>query len=103
MKVYLAGKITGDPGYREKFSTAKSALEQTGHIVLSPAELPEGMKPEDYMRICFSMIDSADVVVFLPDWFRSRGASLEYEYCAYIGKQTEFVECDAEKIHESLS
>lgn len=28
MKVYLAGKITGDPNYREKFAAAAKKLEE---------------------------------------------------------------------------
>ena len=28
MKVYLAGKITGDPNYREKFAAAVKKLEE---------------------------------------------------------------------------
>lgn len=43
-----------------------------GHIVLNPAHLPEGMKSADYMRICLAMIDSADLVAFLPGWESSR-------------------------------
>lgn len=86
MKVYLAGKISGDTGYRSKFSLAQEQLEDEGHIVLNPAELPEGLTPEDYMAICFSMIHRADAAAFLPDWAESRGASLEHGYCRYIGK-----------------
>lgn len=93
MKVYIAGKITGDPGYWEKFAKAAAAIQQRGYaagktfIVLNPADLPEGMAPADYMRICFAMIDSADFCVFLPDWEESRGARLERTYCEYIGKE----------------
>lgn len=86
MKVYLAGKISGDPGYWSKFSLAQEQLEDEGHIVLNPAELPDGLTPEDYMAICFSMIHCADAAAFLPDWAESRGASLEHGYCRYIGK-----------------
>lgn len=85
-KVYIAGKITGDPDYHEKFSEVKSFLESRGHTVLSPAVLPEGMSRADYMRICLAMIDSADVVGFLPDWTDSDGARLEREYCSYTEK-----------------
>ena len=88
MKVYIAGKITGVPNYKDNFYDGKRAMEMEGHTVLNPADLPEGMKPADYMRICFAMIDCADVVAFLPDWLYSDGASLEYQYCQYIGKQT---------------
>ena len=89
MKVYIAGKITGDPGYRDKFAAAEIQLGGQGHTVLNPAELPEGMAPADYMRICFAMIDVADAVVFLPDAAESAGARLERAYCEYIGKETE--------------
>ena len=76
MKVYIAGKITGDPGYRDKFAAAEIQLGGKGHTVLNPAELPEGMAKADYMRICFAMIDVADAVIFLPDAAESAGARL---------------------------
>ena len=88
MKVYIAGKITGDGNYREKFRKFAEQLSgYTGDIVLTPAELPEGMSRADYMRICFAMIDTADCVVLLPDWTDSPGARLEAEYCLYTGKR----------------
>lgn len=92
MKAYIAGKITGDSTYREKFQWAQKALEGEGFIVLNPAELPEGMSPSNYMRICISMIDCADVVAFLPDYLQSRGARIEFDLCQYMGKQTMFLE-----------
>lgn len=33
MKVYIAGKITGDRQYRAKFREAAKALEEPGHVV----------------------------------------------------------------------
>lgn len=93
MKVYIAGKITGDPEYFEKFAKAAAYIEQQGYIrrqrniVLNPADMPEGMSKADYMRICFAMIDTADFCVFLQDWEESRGARLERAYCEYIGKE----------------
>ncbi len=92
MKVYIAGKITGDPQYWYKFRQAQEGLEGQGFTVINPAELPEGMAASDYMRICFSMMDSADMVAFLPDYARSRGARLEFEWCQYVDKQTMFLE-----------
>lgn len=91
MKVYLAGKISGDTGYYGKFRRAEEKLKGDGHIVLNPAELPEGLTPEDYMAICFSMIHRADVAAFLPDWTESRGATLEHEHCRYIGKPVWYI------------
>lgn len=86
MKIYIAGKITGDPHYRDKFSAVGELLEKQGHIVLSPAVLPEGMTQADYMRICFAMIDAADAVCFLPDASKREGALLELQYCDYTFK-----------------
>ncbi len=94
-KVYIAGKITGDPNYKEKFLSYQALLEAAGHIVLSPATLPEGMRSADYMRICFAMIDCADLVVFLPDYAQSPGARLEREYCKYTDKLIATVEVTA--------
>lgn len=86
MKIYIAGKITGDPKYRERFREEAERLEGLGHIVLNPAELPEGMSKAEYMRICLAMIDCADSVFLLPGWQGSPGAQLELAYCRYIGK-----------------
>jgi hypothetical protein len=69
MIIYLAGKITGNPEYRKQFAAAKAELKAEGHIVLNPAELPEGMSPAAYMRICFAMIDTADELRALPGWY----------------------------------
>lgn len=90
MKIYIAGKITGDPKYREKFKEAAADIARGGHIHLNPADLPEGMRPKDYMRVCFAMIDVADLVVFLPDAKDSADARLEKAYCEYVGKEMEF-------------
>lgn len=87
MKVYLAGKITGDPDYREKFAEWAMRIEKTrGAVVISPAVTPAGLTKADYMRICLAMLDSADEVVFLPDWQGSPGARLEMHWCEYTGK-----------------
>lgn len=90
MKIYIAGKITGDPDYYAKFWQVESELEKDGHIVLNPAELPEGLSRAEYMQICFQMLFAADKVVFLPDFIESKGAMLEYSLCRYIGKEMEF-------------
>lgn len=89
MKIYIAGKITGDPNYRQKFNDAAEKFPDD--TILNPSTLPAGLSSADYMRICLAMIDSADMVAFLPDWNESRGARLENDYCQYVGKQTFYV------------
>lgn len=84
--VYIAGPIAGVDKYWEAFERADDALQAAGFIGLSPARLPQGMTHEQYMRICFAMIDTADAVLFLPGSYASPGALLEFNYCKYIGK-----------------
>ena len=86
-KIYIAGKITGDPGYKEKFAAMKKNLQKEDTAVMNPAELPEGMCPADYMKICLAMIDAADIVYFHSGYSESRGACIEMMYCQYIGKE----------------
>jgi hypothetical protein len=86
-KVYIAGQITNCPNYEELFDDAKVKYESMGYIVINPAELPGGMSPADYMRICIPMVDTSDIVVFLPNWINSKGAKIENGYADYIGKR----------------
>lgn len=87
MKIYIVGKITGNPNYRAQFAAEAARIRAAGHIVLNPADLPEGMEPGDYMRICLAMIDSADIVAFLPGWQESRGANVARSYACYCRKR----------------
>ena len=87
MKIYIAGKITGDPNYKRKFAKAAKCLSKT-HTVMNPAILPDGFEFEEYMKICKSMIDVCDAVYFLPDWKQSTGAQEEYLYALSLGKKT---------------
>lgn len=86
MKIYIAGKISGDGNYKEKFKSYAEPFEKKGAIILNPAELPEGMSHADYMSICIPMIYAADLVIFLPDWEDSAGAMVEFGLSHYIGK-----------------
>lgn len=104
MTVYIAGGITGDENYKERFAAAKEWLlaeketqevargllkvspYPTADVVLNPAELPADWPGKVYMDVCLAMIRAADLVVFLPGWERSRGASLEMQYSRYEGK-----------------
>lgn len=100
MKVYLAGKITGDPGYRAKFQAARERVEWMGHIALDPSVLPDGMETADYMRICTAMLDSADAIGLLRDWADSPGARCEMALAQYLGKRIIHVDMIQEPIRE---
>lgn len=86
LKIYIAGKITGDPNYKSKFERAAKKYAAPGVIILNPATLPEGLTRAEYMRICFAKIDVSDMVVFLEDYKESDGAQIELAYCKYTDK-----------------
>lgn len=85
--VFISGPITGVTEYYKAFEAMEDELEALGFIGLSPTRLPNGLTDPQYMRICLSMIDAADGVIFLPGWNRSTVARLEREYCLYMGKR----------------
>ena len=86
VKIYIAGKITGDRKYRAKFREAAKSLEALGHVVLNPAILPAGLAEQDYMQITLAMLNAADLAVFLPDYQESAGAMIEWAWCKRAGK-----------------
>ena len=90
MIIYIAGKISGDANYREKFGIKQRTLETEGHIVINPAMMPEGLPPSAYMKISLAMIDVAEMVYFINDYYASPGAMLEWQYCKYANKAVQF-------------
>ena len=84
--VYICGKITGDPAYREKFFAAECELRRRGFSVMNPACLPSGFRHHQYMRICFAMIEACDALCMLPCYENSCGANTEIGFAGAKGK-----------------
>ena len=97
MKLYIAGKITGEPDYYEKFQRAVLKLRMDGHLVITPTILPDGLEHDEYMHICYSLIDIAEGVYFLDNWTDSKGAIEEYRYACHTGKKILFERVAVEK------
>ena len=94
MKIYIAGKISGlnRSNVIQKFEAAQKSLSKKGHQVFIPCVLPayEEVSHEDYLHICYAIIDVCDAVYMLSDWQQSEGARLEYEYAIEKKKQIFF-------------
>ena len=84
MKIYISGAITGTDDYMERFAKAEKELTEKGYSVINPAkvnaQLPEDTSYEDYMKMCFCMLDMCDSICMLKDFDKSCGANREYGY-----------------------
>jgi hypothetical protein len=80
MKVYISGAISTDADHLDHFQRTALALRGEGHIVMSPTCLPCGFAYEDYMHVCFAMIDVCDCVYLMHNWQDSPGACREKLY-----------------------
>ena len=102
MKIYVAGKITGDPDYKQKFNEAEKALAKLGHSVMNPASL--GDYPEfsykDYLFISQAMQMKCSAVLFLHDWADSNGAMQEFERAHALNQDIYFDIADIPSAHE---
>ena len=58
MKIYIAGKITGDKNYKTKFKRAEKLLRSLGHSVMNPAWIApsDDFTWTDYMQISGMML-----------------------------------------------
>ena len=95
MRIYIAGKITGDKHYKRKFRKYEKKLIRLGHSVMSPAWLkasPE-FSWDDYMFVCRAMQETCEATLFLPDWMSSKGAKEEFLHADKLG-QRKFYDID---------
>ncbi len=85
-KVYIAGKITGDPNYRAKFEHAQYIIEWLGYRVFNPTSIKiENGSWEDYMRVAIGELLKCDCIQLLPDWQDSKGARIENTIASIVG------------------
>lgn len=88
-RVFLCGKITGDPDYRFKFRRAETMLTNAGYHVMNPALLPgHGFNHREYMTVTLAMLSVCDEVFYLGDCSESPGAMEELERATLDGKPT---------------
>ena len=79
MKIYIAGKITGYPNYRQHFMAAEWRLAEMGFSVMNPAWLYAypAFERDDYLAVSRAMLERCDAVFLLPNWGGSAGVKAE--------------------------
>lgn len=87
MKVYIAGKITGNPNYKERFAAAEEKLKADGNIVINPTWKPLGLNYKHYIDLGLLELAQCDAIYLLNGWKKSAGASLEAQYAITVGME----------------
>lgn len=88
--IYLSGGITNNPNYKSDFASAEKFLTDMGCIVINPAnleEIAEGLSYEQYLHICYRLIDIANAIFMVSGWKKSKGATAELHYAKSLGKK----------------
>lgn len=78
MKVYISGKITGNPDYIEQFASAEKALVEKGWKVFNPTRIPDIFDYDEFMDIDLTALKYCDAIYMLSNWQHSKGAKIEY-------------------------
>lgn len=85
MRVYVAGRISGVPGYFGIFAAASDRLRQRGYEVFNPAAANlEGLSLPRIMAHALVQLCDSDAIAMLPGWWRSGGARVEWLLAKYL-------------------
>ena len=92
-RVYIAGPITGYPGWNKAaFTTMEVKLQSLGHDTINPNNSNCVAGPfdryTDWLRRDIIFMLSVTVVVFLPGWRESRGSKMEFAIAKGLGLPT---------------
>lgn len=80
MKIYISGKITGEPvdEAKEQFEQAEDTIRFAGHEPVNPFRVvDQEAKWEKQIGQCVEALLSCDAVFLLSNWSASRGALIE--------------------------
>lgn len=96
MKIYISGKITGNPNYEEDFAIREQTLKECGYLVINPVIVGKqlqkdlGREPtyDEFIENSYRLIDECDGVSYLDNWKSSKGAQLERKYAIEHNKPT---------------
>lgn len=86
--IYISGAVTGLPYHEvyQKFKTAETHWRAKGWEVLNPCDLSTGDADwKEAMRISLAAVTVSDAIYMLPDWTKSRGATMERYTASNLG------------------
>ena len=84
MRIYISGPISGTDDHFRRFTEAEVALKEKGFQIINPQRLgsvlPADASHDDFMKICYPLLDLADMIYMLEGWQQSKGATMEMQY-----------------------
>ena len=91
MKIYIAGKVTGEPrkACEAKFKKAEEELKKSFDYeqIINPMRVVSDPETawKTAMIKCFSVLLYCDAIYLLNDWKDSKGARIEFETAKELG------------------
>lgn len=92
MKIYISGKITGDPNFVEKFQKVEDLLISMNYEVINPVKLCQDIADnyKECMKRDIKILLECDSILMLNDWHLSSGSIVEFGIAKIIGLQIRF-------------
>lgn len=90
MRLYISGKITNNPNYKEDFGKAEKWLLSKGITPINPCKINDicdKLTYEEFMKVDYCLIDLCDGLFMLKGWQDSKGALSEMCYAKSLGKK----------------
>lgn len=104
-RVYIAGKMTGlsMEEIQNRFKRVEDILVKK-NAVMNPAVMwnladPSKFDRDQYLEICYSMIDICDTIVVLPEFEDSYGTQKEIAHAEYNNKDVYYLGADDDKLY----
>jgi len=85
-RIYICGKVSGDPDYDKKFLKEENRLFSLGYEPVNPAAFIS--RKEEWskaMRTAIRAMLLCDGVTLLPDWKKSKGSKIEVRLARELG------------------
>ena len=96
MTAYISGPVTGMPNRNEEqFEALARKLEAIGFETMVPTRIvPPSAGWESAMKICLSALTKCDLLIAMPGWQQSRGASIEHDIAKQLGIPVFYAEAE---------
>lgn len=86
--IYIAGAISSDPDYKEKFARAEKKLREMGFkYVINPTCVADNLPYECYAPISIGFVNACTTMYVLKGYEKSKGVSAEMSYAIMAGKK----------------